>query len=79
MMVHFSDKESSFEDECSPNPTEEESRFHILDVVISLLFFFFPQIISLKKIIYLNVSNIFYLVHYIKSITISTRNQYKYY
>ena len=41
MMVHFSDKESSFEDECSPNPTEEESRFHILDVVIILLFFFF--------------------------------------
>lgn len=77
MMVHFSDKESSFEDECSPNPTEEESQFHILDVVISLLFFFFSN--HFFKNIYLNVSNIFYLVHYIKSITISTRNQYKYY
>lgn len=76
-MVHFSDKESSFEDECSPNPTEEESQFHILDVVISLLFFFFSN--HFFKNIYLNVSNIFYLVHYIKSITISTRNQYKYY
>ena len=76
MTVHFSDKEGSFEDECSPNPTEEESQFHILDLVISL---FFPQIISFKKIIYLNVSNIFCLIHYIESITISTCNQYKNY
>ena len=38
MTVHFSDKEGSFEDECSPNPTEEESQFHILDLVISLFF-----------------------------------------
>ena len=49
MMVHFSDKESSFEDECSPNPTEEESQFHILDVVISLLFFFFSSNHFFKK------------------------------
>lgn len=49
MTVHFSDEEGSFEDECSPNPTEEESQFHILDVVISLLFFFFFLKSFLKK------------------------------
>ena len=47
MTVHFSGKEGSFQDECFQNLIEEGSQFHVLDVVVVLLFFF-----SLKSLIF---------------------------